>query len=104
MITKFAESSPEEVRAMFLELFDESKDVYERIASFKNKSNLLLEHYRNGESQHYQHENAISTYLWLRYPDKYYIYKFDEIKAIVNELEAEYSLKKGHMLTIFATS
>ena len=42
MITKFAESSPEEVRAMFLELFDESKDVYERIASFKNKSNLLL--------------------------------------------------------------
>ncbi len=95
MITKFAESSPEEVRAMFLELFDESKDVYERIASFKNKSNLLLEHYRNGESQHYQHENAISTYLWLRYPDKYYIYKFDEIKAIVNELEAEYKFKKG---------
>lgn len=95
MITKFAENSPEEVRAMFLELFDESKDVYERIASFKNKSNLLLEHYGNGEAQHYQHENAISTYLWLRYPDKYYIYKFDEIKVIVNELEADYKFKKG---------
>lgn len=95
MITKFAESAPEEVRAMFLELFDESKDVYERIASFKNKSNLLLAHYGNGEAQHYQHENAISTYLWLRYPDKYYIYKLGEIKAVANELQADYKFKKG---------
>ena len=31
MITKFAEIAQEEVRAMFIELFDESKDVYERI-------------------------------------------------------------------------
>ncbi|MFR2691976.1 MAG: hypothetical protein ACLTBV_13520 [Enterocloster bolteae] len=32
MITKFAEIAEEEVRAMFIELFDESKDVYERIS------------------------------------------------------------------------
>lgn len=35
MITKFAEIAEEEVRAMFIELFDESKDVYERISNFK---------------------------------------------------------------------
>lgn len=95
MIIKFAESAPEEVRAMFLALFDESKDVYERIAGFKNKSDTLLEHYGNGDAHHYQDENAICTYLWLRYPDKYYIYKYGEIKAAANELEVDYQFKKG---------
>lgn len=42
MITKFAEIAQEEVRAMFIELFDESKDVYERIDSFKQKSTAFL--------------------------------------------------------------
>lgn len=79
MITKFAEIAPEEVRSMYIELYDESKDLYERVASFKNKSNTLLERYGNGAAQHYQYENAIMTYLWLRYPDKYYIYKLSEI-------------------------
>lgn len=76
MIVGFAKSAPEEVRAMFLSLYDESKDVYERINAFKMQSTVLLEKYGNGAAQHYQYENAISTYLWLRFPDKYYIYKF----------------------------
>ena len=80
---------------MFIELFDESKDVYERIDSFKQKSNILLEKYGNGAAQHYQYENTICTYLWLRYPDKYYIYKLGEIKAVSSELESDYLFKKG---------
>lgn len=43
MIIGFAKTAPEEVRAMYIELFDESKDVYERINSFKMKSSILLE-------------------------------------------------------------
>ena len=95
MITKFAEIAPEEVRAMYIELYDESKDLYERVSNFKNKSNTLLERYGNGSAQHYQYENAIMTYLWLRYPDKYYIYKLGEIKAVSSELESDYRFKKG---------
>ena len=95
MITKFAEIAPEEVRSMYIELYDESKDLYERVASFKNKSNMLLERYGNGAAQHYQYENAIMTYLWLRYPDKYYIYKLSEVKAVSSELESDYRFKKG---------
>ncbi len=95
MITRFAKTAPEEVRSMFLALFDESKDVYERIDAFKMQSSILLEKYGNGVGQHYQYENAISTYLWLRYPDKYYIYKFGEIKAVADELESDYRFKKG---------
>ena len=80
---------------MYMELYDESKDLCERIANFKNKSNTLLERYTNGAAQHYQYENAIMAYLWLRYPDKYYIYKFSEVKAVSSELESDYRFKKG---------
>lgn len=95
MITGFAKTASEEVRSMFIALFDENKDVYERIDAFKMQSSILLEKYGNGAGQHYQYENAISTYLWLRYPDKYYIYKFGEIKAVADELESDYRFKKG---------
>ena len=95
MIIKFAEAAPEEVRAMFIELYDERQDVYQRIDSFKQKSNHLLESYGNNAAQHYQYENAISTYLWLRYPDKYYIYKLSEVKAVSIELGSNYIFKKG---------
>ena len=95
MIEGFAKTAPEEVRAMFISLFDETKDVVQRILSFKEQSNVLLEKYGNGAAQHYQNENAISTYLWLRFPDKYYIYKFGEVKKVVEELGSDLNFKKG---------
>lgn len=95
MIVGFAKAAPEEVRAMFIALFDESGDVFERMDAFKLQSSILLEKYGNGAAQHYQYENAISTYLWLRYPDKYYIYKFGEVRTVASELEADYHFKKG---------
>lgn len=95
MIAGFAKSAPEEVRSMFIALFDESKDVFERMDAFKMQSSILLKKYGNGAAQHYQYENAISTYLWLRYPDKYYIYKFGEVKTVASELESDYRFKKG---------
>ena len=95
MIVGFAKAAPEEVRAMFIALFDESQDVFERMNAFKMQSSILLEKYGNGAAQHYQYENAISTDLWLRYPDKYYIYKFGEVKTVASELESDYRFKKG---------
>lgn len=95
MMSEFAKASPEEVRAMFIALFDESRDVFERMDEFKHQSSVLLEKYGNGAAQHYQYENAISTYLWLRYPDKYYIYKFSEVKTVASELKSDYQFRKG---------
>ena len=95
MMSSFAKAAPEEVRAMFIELFDESKDVVDRILSFKKKSDDLLEKYGEGAKQHYQYENAISTYLWLRFPDKYYIYKYSEAKSVAEVLNADMKIKKG---------
>lgn len=95
MIVGFAKSSPEEVRMMFKNLYDENIDYVERILSFKEQSQIMLEKYASDTNNHYQHENAISVYLWLRYPDKYYIYKFGEIKAVSEYLQSSYLIKKG---------
>ena len=95
-IVELAGYAPEKVRAMFEALFDESGDVVGRIADFKERAGVLWKEYRTDGAQHYQTENAISTYLWLRYPDKYYIYKFSEVKAVADALESDYTFKMGH--------
>lgn len=43
MMSEFAKAAPEEVRAMFIALFDESRDVFERMDEFKHQSSVLLE-------------------------------------------------------------
>lgn len=95
MIEGFAKTAPEDVRAMFIALYDESKDVYDRIKGFKDQASIMLEKYGNGAAQHYQYENAISVYLWLRYSDKHYIYKYGEVKTTADELGSDYTFKKG---------
>lgn len=95
MIELFAKIAPDEVRAMFIDLYDENKDIYGRIEEFKDQAQIMLEKYGNGVKNHFQTENAISVYLWLRYPDRYYIYKFTEVKKISEELESDYAFKAG---------
>ena len=94
-IINLAKFYPNEVRKMFIELFDENKNIYERISTFKENSEALFKKPQKIGNSHYQTENAITTYLWLRYPDKYYIYKFSEVVAVSNELESNYIFKRG---------
>ena len=96
MIIEFAKAYPEEVRRMFRALFDETMDLVERYNSFIDSSDDLKKKYFSGEEKnHYQDLHAISTYLWLRYPDKYYIYKYSEVRAVAEKLESNYVIKKG---------
>jgi len=96
MIEYFAEVASDEVRDMFLSLFNENKDIYERFDEFKQKSADLLKRYgKENQKNHSQTENAISTYLWLRYPDKYYIYKYGVVDAVADKVNSNYRFKKG---------
>lgn len=50
---------------------------------------------RRGQGdQSYQTENAITTYLWLRYPDRYYIYKFGEVRKLGRGVAPEIRTKQ----------
>lgn len=96
MIKEFATADSEFTRGMFINLFDETKDLASRIVKFASDAEEIRIKYDNGTwRNHYQSTNAISTYLWLRYPDKYYIYKYSECRAVARELKADFVPRKG---------
>ena len=86
MIEEFTKVAPDEVRAMFRELFDESIDLARRASSFEKRAADLCKLNPSIWKSHYQTPNAISTYLWLCYPDKYYTYKYSVIKDTAKKL------------------
>lgn len=95
MVVSFARAAPEMIRTMFGDLFYSKSEIYGRISEFKRLSASLLEKYPDSGKQHYQNENAISTYLWLQYPDRYYIYKFIEGKMVAYALESDRRFAKA---------
>ena len=77
IIECFAKADNEATRQMFKKLFNEARDVGERVQKFIDESEFLREKYNDGTwKNHYQSTNVISVYLWLMYPDRYYIYKY----------------------------
>ncbi len=89
MLYRFCEIDNLEVKQMFINLFDETIDLAERINTFISSSDELLNRF-DPTKQHYQDLRAISTYLWLMYPDKYYIYKYDCITSLANKIDVVY--------------
>lgn len=94
MVVGFAEEDPEATRAAFIALFDETKDLAERVAAFQAFAEDRKENHNSGWKNQYQNTNAISTYLWLKYPDKYYIYKYSEYISVSNELNSDFKPKR----------
>jgi len=104
ILNTFAKNEPETVRKMFREIYDEKIEIFERIKNFKSKSEKLFEKYGTEGEGHHQKERAISTYLWLRYPDKYYIYKFTDLQKITRNLNSDFEFVRGdyeHNIRIF---
>ncbi len=96
MITSFAKADDEATRQMFRDLYDETIDLSVRVENFQAASDEMRAKYDDGTwKNHYQNTNAISTYLWLQFPDKYYIYKYEVIKDVAAELESDYRPKRN---------
>ena len=96
MIINFAKADDNATRGMFRSLFDESLDLASRVEAFQDTAEQLRQQYDDGTwKNHYQNTNAISTYLWLHYPDKYYIYKYELYKAVAKELSSDYIPKRN---------
>lgn len=100
VILSLAGEFPSETKQMFIDLYDEKVALVTRINKFKSKAIELVDRHNDLHpdetwNNSYQQENAISTYLWLRYPDKYYIYKYTEYKAVVDKLGCPDLIKAG---------
>lgn len=104
MLQEICQAEPEPVRSLFRRLYDESEDYADRIQIFKkeiselyercNASGKLSKIYKE-DYYCFQDENPISIYLWLRYPDSHYIYKFSEAEYLSNVLKSSYKIKRG---------
>lgn len=96
MLKKFATVAPNETKQLFIELFNESLDLEKRVNDFIQGAENIRTNYNDGSwINHYQVTNSISTYLWLKYPDKYYIYKYSEIQPVEKLLCEKPQIKKG---------
>lgn len=100
VILSLASEFPSETKQMFIDLYEEKVALEKRINKFKSKAIELVDRHNDLHpdeiwNNSYQQENAISTYLWLRYPDKYYIYKYTEYKAVVDKLGCPDKIKAG---------
>lgn len=92
MINRIAERHPEAVRDAFRALFDEERDLMERVTSFQaTLNNLTAASFPDKRS--YQDDRAVMVYLTLHYPDTYYLYKWTMFGDFVRKLDHNYKPK-----------
>lgn len=93
-IKAFAREATKETRAMFHNLYDETQGVYERIEAFKKAADKIFTQMPpNLGKEHYQNDRCITIYLWLRFPDKYYVFMLTELQKVAAELQSDYIFK-----------
>jgi len=100
MIEYLSEKDPEKVREMFKNLYDESTDIIERIEAFVEDADILFKKYKDPHNsqmnQHYQRTSIISIYLFLRFPEYYYMYQYGKYKSFAGKIDYEAQIIKGH--------
>lgn len=95
MLLQNSKVSPREVQELFTYLYDEDFDLYERITFFKNEFLKISKRNFPNAVNTYQDHRAISVYLNLRYPERYYLYKFDMFKSFIHKIEYNYKPVAG---------
>jgi len=93
MILGFASVDQERTRNMFRMLYNEEIDLAQRITNFVAEAESFRKTHDSDWKSHYQDLRAISVYLTFRYPEKYYIYKYTELKRTVDILGDNFSFK-----------
>lgn len=79
------------VRSMFIDLYDEGRDIVGRIHRFMDQCDQLRTYHSKGitlrESHYHSDRRMVFVYLAFRYPDKYTLYEeqgFRKILELVN--------------------
>jgi hypothetical protein len=100
MISKYAKRKPEYLKELFKKLYNENEDLYERIRNFKIEINELNSELFKDKFNSYQDHRAIMVYLALRYPERYYFYKFEMFKVFSEKVSLIYQPVSGRIENI----
>lgn len=102
MIVWAAEKEPKEIQDLFRLLYDLSLDIKERIEVFQAGVNHVLEKHSGGVAlKSYQDHRAVMVYLNMRYPDKYYLYKYGMFVDFAKMIDYAELPKAGDIDLIF---
>lgn len=89
----YIDMHPELVRAMFADLFNESKDITGRINRFEFQCQELYKIDRGITEKvtpHYHSDKRmIFVYLAFRYPDQYPLFLFDQFKSFMTRIDSK---------------
>lgn len=94
MMFHYSEQKPEEVRALFKDLYDEEVDLLTRIENFQSG----IESINNSlypSKKSYQDKRAVVVYLTLKFPERYYFYKYEMYLVSSQKLNLHYLPKMG---------
>lgn len=102
MIIWAAKKEPETVRELFGMLYDLSLDIKERMEAFRVGIESIVERHREGNiTKSYQDYRAIMVYLNMRYPEKYYLYKYTMFVDFANLIDYAELPKAGDIDLVF---
>lgn len=96
MLMHYSEQRPNEVRNLFKSLYNEEEDIFERIQDFQNGIEIINNELFPDKNS-YQDHRAIIVYLALRFPERYFFYKFEMFKQFSEKLELIYRPVRGHI-------
>lgn len=100
-LIQLADDDPVLVREMFADLYDDHKDLIERIKRFKVTIGELYAKYNHGQwKKNYYDDNIISTLLWLNNPEQYYIYKYSYIRALAHAIGSDFHMGQDPTINV----
>lgn len=82
VLVEMAKMDKDQTRSLFTDLFDEKQDLIKRIEEFDRKYNVLKSRLDPKWHHEWQYSSTISALLALRYPNKYFFYKYENCKAV----------------------
>ena len=119
MILISAKYKPQEIKEMFQKLYENNdnfdlndkdsvsrvrKSIEDFIQEAKNLTPVIKNIEKPDQDNYslYQDINPITTYLWFRYPDKYYKYAYERYCIVKQKLGFyQYDIKKGSVDSVF---
>ncbi len=102
MIIWAAQQEEENVRGLFRQLYDLTIDLRVRIETFQDEINAIMERHKEGNiGRSYQDDRAVLVYLNMRYPEKYYLYKYQMFVDFAKLIDYAELPKAGDIELVF---
>jgi len=89
----YSTQNPDLVRSMFIDLFDENRDIVGRIHRFVDQCDQLRTYHSKGitkrESHYHGDRKMVFVYLAFRYPEKYTLYEGAGFRKLLEQVNAK---------------